>query len=196
MKELRIQLMLLLWCNISIIINQKLLQNALRHLLKDNKFMIHILQARHTQNVKDHHYILLMNMLQRIFIRMLCTFADMYWQWHTLLNVKNCFDITDSRSATLKFKHLRALLNIVILTAVTVIQCILSFVALLINIKVTESFLLTMIINLSESLSELHVTFSITVKSQPHSVSSKVNISVKIITKMMSSAKTELLTAV
>ncbi len=95
-----------------------------------------------------------------------------------------------------KFKCLRVLLSIIISAAVTVMQCTLNLVVSLINTKITESFLLTVIINLFKSLSEPHITFLITIKSQPHSVSSEVNILTKIIIKTISSAKTELLTAV
>lgn len=141
------------------------MQNALRHLLKDNKFMAHILQAEHTQNVEDCYYAFLMNILQKIFIRILYTFIDVYWQWYTLLSVRDCFNITDSKLMMLKFKCLRTSFNIVISAAVTVMQCTLSSVALFIDIKVTENSFLTIIINLFKSLSELYMTFLITIKS-------------------------------
>lgn len=127
---------------------------------------------------------------------MLYTFADIYQQWYILLSIEDCFNIADSKLIMLKFKCLRVLLSIIISAAVTVMQCTLNLVVSLINTKITESFLLTVIINLFKSLSEPHITFLITIKSQPHSVSSEVNILTKIIIKTISSAKTELLTAV
>lgn len=96
----------------------------------------------------------------------------------------------------LKFKCLRTLFNIVISAAVIVMQCTLSSVALFIDIKVTENSFLTMIINLFKSLSELYITFLITIKSQSHSVLPEVNIFTEITIKTVNSAKTELLTAV
>jgi len=113
-----------------------------------------------------------------------------------LLNVKNCFNITNNRSAMLKFKCLKALLSVVISVTVIVIQHTLSSVVLFINIKVIENLFLIVIINLFKLLSKLHITFSITVKSQFHSVLPKVNIFTKMIIKIISSAKIKLLTVI
>lgn len=45
--------------------NQKLLQNALSYLINDDKFITYTLQTNHTQKIKNHHYTLSINMLQK-----------------------------------------------------------------------------------------------------------------------------------
>ncbi len=93
----------------------------------------------------------------------------------------------------LKFKYLRTSFSVIISATVTVMQYTLSLIALFIDIKVTESSLLTVIINLFKLFLKLHVMFLTAVKSQSHLVLLEVNIFIKMIIKTASLAETKFL---